>query len=205
MPIQTFWTEATGRMVLGLRRFTFSDRPNPGDGRCPSYGFGHNSKTMIGEAPERRNERGNRESVSHHHYRGDSRWPLTCEHCSSYSFTDDDQWQVWTEAIYRSMDGREWPQRDLPPGALYDAWWLPDSYKGADGIHLAVTLPTRNSPWFADGPATGGGRWTRTGDPRNPANLSISPSIAAGDPNKPDHYHSWLGAGGVPVGCLGDP
>lgn len=74
-----------------------------------------------------------------------------------------------------------------PPGMLLDAHWYPCE-PGPDGIKLMAALPN-GLLWCVDGQATGGGGWTRTGDPRQPETLTCSPSIVAGD------YHGFLQGG----------
>lgn len=79
---------------------------------------------------------------------------------------------------------------------MLDAFW--HARKGPDGIALVVVLPpakedTRSNWWHVDGPSRNNGEpgpgWTRTGDPRNPPSLSVSPSILT------DGYHGFLTAG----------
>ena len=48
--------------------------------------------------------------------------------------------------------------------------------------------------WPVDAPSSGGGHWTRSGDPRA-CNITASPSIAIGEPGKPGFYHGFLRAG----------
>ena len=106
-------------------------------------------------------------------------------------------------------DGPVWVRRDtgetLPhptqfgPGALYDAGWaregdlLPMYRRYPDGFLLTVVTP--DGPWVIDGPAYNKERghypcpWTRTGDPRVPSTLSVTPSIKMGDP---ETYHAVL-------------
>ncbi len=53
-------------------------------------------------------------------YAGDPRWPTHCP--CGYEFQPKDEWQVFRESLYRREDtGEEWPMRELPPGAMYDA------------------------------------------------------------------------------------
>jgi hypothetical protein len=59
-----------------------------------------------------------------------------------------------------------------------------------DGLTVVVITP--DGPWIVDGPSYDGSAhhacpWTRTGDPRQPATLSVTPSI-----NFPGRYHGWL-------------
>lgn len=182
-----FWLEPTGEMELSLRRFvTDENRPCPGTPGRYSY---HNAMVPIGRAPERRTPEGFFAAVPHEEFDGDARWPDACARCD-YRFGADDHWQVWTDAVYRRADGAEHSGRSLPPGAMLDGFWHPR--RGPDGIALVVVLPpeaedTRSHWWHVDGPASGGGGWTRTGDPRAvPPTVDVNPSIHAGD------YHGYL-------------
>src|SRR5207302_3339659 len=124
----------------------------------------------------------------------------------TYRFADDDEWQVWTEALYRRPDtGEEWTMQRLPAGAMFDATWRHDTkgWVGPDGMSLTVVLPqgyqdSRSAMWCVDGPASGGGQlkfgaWSRTGDPKaNPPTVSATPSINAGTAGEAGHYHGFL-------------
>jgi hypothetical protein len=115
---------------------------------------------------------------------------------------------VFTERVMRTADGSvhygrwEWEQRELPPGALYDAHW--SSSKGPDGIALVCVCPplgARND-WHVDDPARPSDkRWTRTGDPTSsPPTVTAHPSIAIGltvvdgawAHQGPTYYHGHL-------------
>lgn len=144
----------------------------------------------------------------------DPRWPKDCEHCG-LPFADTDEWQVNQVDVYVRGDTGEriafrGYQDVAMAGALFDCWWLkgragqtqararggPNGKQdctGPDGIALVAICPN-GAQWMIDGPATGGGGWTRTGDPRKPETLSVSPSIIAGD------YHGFLGSGGTEPG-----
>lgn len=133
----------------------------------------------------------------------DRRWPKACSSCGE-PFKRGDTRQVNQAEVYvRSDDGEEvafrgYGDRSMA-GALYHAWWREGwiskdaqgnerGYTGPDGICLVAVCPN-GMAWEVDGPATGGGGWTRTGDPRKPETLSVTPSIVAGD------YHGYLQAG----------
>jgi hypothetical protein len=194
VPTPCFWVEATGDVDMALRRFRLSSE---GDA-CPvGYGY-HNAEVPIGRAPDRRTPDGYSEAPPVEEYAGDVRWPTRC--ACGYAFTDEDQWQVWTESIYRRLDtGQEWAQRSMPPGAMLDGFWLPQ--KGPDGIALVVVLPpaaddTRGHWWHVDGPSRNNGvagpGWTRTGDPRaRPPTVTATPSILT------DSYHGFLTSGAL--------
>ena len=134
----------------------------------------------------------------------DMRWPVVCERCG-VPFLRDDEWQVNQAQVYhRSDTGEEVVTRGYhersAAGALLDLWWRHgmktqdgQGYVGADGISLGAFCPN-GFLWEVDGEASRGGRWTRTGDPRDPETLTVSPSIVAGD------YHGFLGSNDAPPG-----
>lgn len=203
MPTPCFWVEETGEAAVYLRRYTSK---HEGEWECEA-GW-HQAKVFVGEFKQRRSSKGYWQSISERRFAGDPRWPKQCDECSyRFNARRGDVRHVFTESIYvRPDSGERWYERHLPAGALYDAWWLPDSYMGQDGIHLACILPTPFSEgcgvldaWFVDGPSSSGGKWTRTGSPHDIPNLSVTPSILAGEPGHPRFYHSYL-----TNGVLGD-
>lgn len=136
----------------------------------------------------------------------DPRWPQVCDACGQ-PFKWGDIRQVNQAEVYTRGDSGEqvafrgYGDKSMA-GALYDMWWRHDyrvvdvqgverGYVGPDGIALAAICPN-GLAWEVDGPASGGGGWTRTGDPRRPETLSVTPSIVAGKPGAPETYHGWL-------------
>jgi hypothetical protein len=221
---QTYWLEPTDTVAVGLRRY-HSD-PTP-DGVVPAWtcemGY-HAALAWTGEAPARFEEDGWRRHIAlaDDTPHNDPRWPTECGKGCGYQFTDDDRWQPWQDLLYLRPDtGQRYTIHPtgappgvarITPGASYDAWWYPDAWRGADGIALVVICPNGpHNEWGVDRPATGGGRWTRSGDPRR-AEVTASPSIAVGDPAKPGYYHGFLQArvpdgshrmnGGLRIGWL---
>lgn len=177
---QTYWLEPTDECAYGLRRFTYST----GDGFTCETGH-HRALAYTHRGPAGWEDRDGRRSlrfapdVAH----SDARWPTTCAHCP-YTFTDDDQWQVWQELIYRRPDtGQEYvlhqsaPAPELgieaaPPGASWDAWWMPSAWRRLDGVYLMVRCPNGRD-WAVDSEASNCTRkgephecWVRHGDPR---------------------------------------
>lgn len=201
-----FWTERTGSAVRSLRRFTLDEADH-----CTEERRYHHASTPIGEFQLILRD-AYIAALDPTEYAGDERWPTTCAACGRL-FTDDDRWQVQQEPIYGAADGRHWPQRDLPPGAMYDAEWLPDSWKGSDGIGLTVILPD-NTPWHVDSRASNCTMketdptfslhkcWVRTGDPRSdPPVVTVSkagPTCAAGAGSiASPGYHGFLTDGAL--------
>lgn len=87
---------------------------------------------------------------------------------------------------------RQWTLRD-DPGAM---WRAPELDR--DGREAwCVVLPNRAGVWWttylADG--DGGGRmWEVTGEPPN---ITVSPSINAGDGDGPGNWHGWIKDGAM--------
>lgn len=175
MGVQTFWLERTEQVAVGLRRYA-----RHGEGFTCEGGY-HSALTYTGLEPADYGPDGylqTRPMVE-----DDARWPHTCAQLCGYKFTDDDNWQMWQEQVYRRTDTGELrvlhkgaPAPDAPaaePGATWDAWWLPDVYRGDDGICLMVRCPDGHD-WMVDSRASNCGLpndnehhcWVRHGDPR---------------------------------------
>jgi hypothetical protein len=211
--MQTYWLEPTDRVVLGLRRYI---RRADGGGFTCEDGF-HSALVRIGEAPAtfRDEEHGRVLAAREPTPIDDPRWPTQC--ACGYQFTNDDHRQAdWQELLYRRSDtGEETTLRDAPPGASWDAWWMPSGGtfgrgRGADGIFLIVRCPNGRD-WHVDGRASNCGLpddvthrcWVRHGDPRQ-ANVTVDKngatcsagagSIQAGD------YHGFLQNGVLTAG-----
>lgn len=212
-----YWLEPTGRERVSLRRFTFSvaegDDERPGRRNCPeSERWGHDASVLTEIELDTSWETLDdgyivRAAVPDELCppRDDSRWPTRCDKCGS-PFHDDDQWQVnglrlFTRSDTGAVHVMKHGYDPGIPGALYDGGpWMRSrvsedglGYVGKDGIALVAVCPN-GLHWEVDGPATGGGRWRRTGDPRRPETLTVSPSIVAGD------YHGWLQHGAFTAG-----
>lgn len=131
--------------------------------------------------------------TEYHPPRDDPLWPTKCDKCGK-PFPDGAQWQVNQREVYRRSDNGErvairgHADQEFA-GALFDAWWYhgrnQGDFVGPDGIALVAVCPDGTN-WTVDGPATGGGHWARTGDPRQPETLNVNPSIQTG------RYHGWL-------------
>lgn len=209
MAWKTFWMEPTGRERVGLRRYG-SERPGAGlqDFSCET-GF-HQAFVWTGEEVDTvRSEHGtSRTSLTMTVAEDDPRWPASCDGCGLV-FDSRYERQVWTEALYRRTDTGELrvlhskhAPGDAPTaeaGATWDATWMPDYWRGEDGIALTVRCPRNDRDesktgldWPVDMPSTNsGGRWLRTGDPRE-AGVTANPSISIGKEGHPGSYHGWL-------------
>jgi hypothetical protein len=81
-------------------------------------------------------------------------WPVQC--VCGYTFADTDQWQVFTDRLYRRVDnGKLVTLRDAIPGMMYDAYWFKpyQEWCGPDGLALHVVLPNGRT-WHIDGVAS---------------------------------------------------
>lgn len=217
MTWQCFWMEDTGTAEVGLRCY----HSEPGHtGYTCADGY-HAALVWLGvRLPRERTTWQTDQGVTIESFpmaeraypvpADDSRWPATCQQCD-YRFAYDDHRQVWAEQVYRRTDTGE--ERVLhcahtppgiptaEPGAMWDGWWLRDFQRNPDkpddGITLMVRCPnTDGTPggqeWSPDRRSSSGGYWTRQGDPRDPSTLTVTPSIAIGEPSKPNYYHSFL-------------
>lgn len=218
-----YWLESTGTAALGLRRYAYAGGSGSAIHDCAAGN--HEAFAWRGlTVPERFETRGDGtrlHTVPDPVDRDDQAWPRACGRCG-HPFAGTDRWQEWAETLYRRADGAlvmlhtglpgppgAQPAHAAGPGAMWDGWWLPEDWRGPDGIGLIVRCPDPAQParafphdWTVDAVATGGGRWTRTGDPRDPATLTVSPSIAIGHPGSDGYYHGFL-QGGALTGHLG--
>lgn len=142
-------------LLTPTRRYRLSLRRYAREGRCGPLGV-HEAITVIGVTehtlPPPSGETGEVPA-------GDPRWPRCCAHCGR-DFTDDDHRQVNREMLYaRSDGGPETTLRNAPPGAMWDATWMPEAYR-VDGQFLTVRLPNGHD-WVIDDEATS---CTRRGD-----------------------------------------
>lgn len=208
-PAVCYWIEPTEENQRWLRRYS---QPPSGSAYTCSAGW-HTAKVAIDIVTKVEADRATWVSgdLAPHH---DPRWPTVCETGCGYGFVEDDAWQLFIRTLYRRGDTEALVTlEDAPPGALWNADWLPADYQGPDGIHLAAKCPNGLS-WYVDGPAlrpapggttVEGGRWTRSGVP--PA-VTVSPSIAIGyERNEagewveaPNHYHGDIVDGAFTAG-----
>lgn len=172
MSIQCFMIEPVQREKYALRRYGehwIDEQPGirmrfspPCAGRL---GF-HNANVFLGERPLSIEHGSGSDSWPH----DDPRWPTICESCS-YEFLPEDQWQLWTEQIYRDpRNGQEMTLREAPAGAM---WWWPYLH---DKPEVWLILPNGAGFFCVAQQAKGGGYWTCTGTA--PA-ITLTPSINA--------------------------
>lgn len=212
----TFWLEPTDRIAVGLRRYHSSG----GDGFTCAAGY-HSALAYTGEVDATfcDSDDGRTLASRPQTARDDPRWPQSC--ACGYRFTDDDHWQDWQDLIYRRTDSglpvilRDWCAESVddpppaPPGAMWDAWWMPDNWRGPDGIALMVRLPNGHD-WHVDSEASNCTRkgephacWVRHGDPRT-AMVHVDKdgdTCAAGAGSiLADDYHGFLHHGVLTAG-----
>lgn len=192
--VQCFLIEPTTSYEVYARRYTDTTK-HPERSGCPSYGH-HSAQELQATIDLYQGESLPMLEVPSsgpptEHEMGVFHWPEKCERCP-YVFQEDDVYQRFLERQYKRPDLPELKGlRYWPPGAVYRASWFEgrdSAWSGPDGQCWAVRLPIPDMvwDWIIDGPATGGGRWTRTGvAPR----FTVTPSIGAGDPRL---YHGWL-------------
>jgi hypothetical protein len=176
---QTFWLEPTSEVARGLRRYASGTDFTCGGGY-------HSALVYLDRVPVTYRGDGERRHLAplEPFDRTDPRWPTTCHHCA-YEFTETNTWQDWQELIYRrTSDGQDFVLHSTagadvlgapaaPPGATWDAWWMPSAWKNRDGRYLMVRLPDGHD-WAVDSRASNCGLpldnehrcWVRHGDPR---------------------------------------
>lgn len=197
MGVKCFFLEETDRAKLGLRRYHSS----AGGDKCPlPHGY-HDTLVYIGET---RAEKSDADEYGHRHWvypekqdvpRDDPRWPTHC--ACGYEFAATDEWQVWTEAIYRRTDtGADTTLRDAEPGAMWNAWWMGRHFGGEDERSIVVKLPNGND-WQIDGIASNcDAPCLDCGQPMS-AHLGQSPTIACRKLN-PRPHKCWVRHGEPP-------
>jgi hypothetical protein len=171
MGIKCFLLQPVERQCVGLRRY--------GEHTCVEYAPGqrhyHDALAWIATVPLARDEIG--VEVCQTVYtlescKDDARWPTVCERCG-FIFRPEDHWQIFTLSLWaRSDTGEEVTLRDAPPGAMWNAGWMPENWRGPDGLCLVVKLPN-GSEWMIDGRAsnctlptdTSHRCWVRHGEP----------------------------------------
>jgi hypothetical protein len=218
----TYWLDPTGDVAVGLRRYS---RAEHGGFTCED-GW-HEALVFTGVEPAlwQDTDHGRVLALRAEVVHDDPRWPTECVRGCGYRFTPDDRWQVWQEQLYqradtgevvttrgRSVEDPPDAPRPAPPGAMWDAWWLPDTpaWRGPDGMSLMVRLPDGHD-WLVDGEASNCTRkgdhshkcWVRHGDPRR-GEVTVGKdgeTCAAGAGSIQSRgYHGFLQAGVLTAG-----
>lgn len=174
MGIKCFWLEPTDREKRYLRRYVSRAKDIESE-KCPINGY-HDAMNFLDESPEVAGPDGcwKDSGQTSSDFKGHPLWPTKC--ACGYEFQPDDQWQLFTQHIYRRADtGEEMTLRDAPDGAMWDATWLhsvPDRC-GPDGRAIVCRVPNKHN-WQIDGFASNCTRpnephkcWVRHGEPPN--------------------------------------
>jgi hypothetical protein len=204
MNYNCFLIEPSGRQKILLRRYVSSDQ-----GKCPGLFGYHNAETPVGEAAEKKRPDGLVDSIPVSFYADDPRWPARCG--CGYEFKLADEFQVFTETIYRRADtGEEMILRTAPPGAMWNAWWMRDcaQWVGPDGQALMVKMPGGHE-WHIDGPASNcDSLCKKCGKPsyahNQPSPLPDQPNLANCPGYEDAHPHKcWVRTGVAPQLTVG--
>ena len=194
MTIKCFWIEPSGQARLSLRRYAASGS------QCAQNGY-HDASVFIEDVPAIKTEKGYL-----HHFterkppKDDPRWPTHCT--CGYVFQEADNWQLFSEWLYRRADNGEIVTlRKLPPGAMFDAWWSTPDRKGPDGRSLVAICPD-GTEWCIDSRASNCTLpddrahkcWIRHGEPPNITVDKNGLTCAAGAGSIVGHngYHGFL-------------
>lgn len=194
--IPCFWLEPTDRLRRFYRRYRATTVFTPDHTpvrECPYHGY-HNARTALDEVPAIWGTRDERRVLENVYDARDFAPPAFPSQCScGYHFVQADAWQIFTELVYRRADtGAELTLLDAPAGAMWDAWWMGDRFRGPDGYALTVKLPG-GCDWTVDGPS----RWTRSGAPPL---VTARPSIGIPTASGGWAYHGFL-TNGVLEAC----
>lgn len=131
-PVECFLMAPTDHASVYLRRYV-------SESKCPE-GWIHEAQEPIGQCPMNIEEDGTYDIDKPEVDKSDPRWPASC--ACGYEFTDDDTWQVFTEAMYFGLDGAEHEIQHLPAGAIFDASWMGDWGRvNGDGERWSIVLP----------------------------------------------------------------
>jgi hypothetical protein len=195
--VQCFLLVPTDQAVRTIRRYAEVGTGPP----CPN---GYHDASVAGRVVNvRRAADGTLPACAPRRKAGDPPWPKAC--ACGYEFHVGDhrqvtEWLLWKRADqpdvrytlrpWRLTNRDEWT---APPGAMWDASWMPQGWRGPDGRCLTVRCPN-GLDWHIDGVASSGGRWSREGEPPL---ITVNPSIAIGRPDDPEFYHGWLHGGSL--------
>jgi hypothetical protein len=164
MGVETFMLERTDKVFVYLRRYHSNSvevHKCPGSG---PYGY-HQALIKVGEEKavyESRDYNGYSRSVrvddsyldkyKAEYPHGHPKWPAKCEDCF-YRFSDLDEWQYFTELMWKLPNGELTTIKSPPEGAMYFAWWEAGNPNYPDTGPLYAICPGGH-PWNIDGRAS---------------------------------------------------
>lgn len=149
MPTKVFFCAPVARAVVRLRVYE--------DGACPTGWSYHNAKSERVAEFDHPTEESLTISDGEGEYAGDPRWPKACG--CGYVFTEAATRQVRPQQLVQRTDTGELFEgyRDLPPGAVWNAFWMVEGRKGFfvgdDGRCLICKTPDGHD-WMIDGRAS---------------------------------------------------
>lgn len=147
MSVRAFLIEPTGEARLSLRRYTSAR-----SGR--EYRDAMNEIGTASVTVDARRGGWHVDAARELPPKDDPRWPKVSD--DGYVFQDEDEWQVFTDRLYRRVDSGELVTlRDAPEGAIYRADWYEDvpSLCGPDGRAYVAVCPG-GGVWHIDGRAS---------------------------------------------------
>jgi hypothetical protein len=206
MGVKCFYLFETGDLRRYFRRYE--------NGDCPKNGCYHNNQVDLDTVKHEPNTvitmEDKDDAIAPP---SDPRWPTHC--VCGHKFADDAPKQLFVERVYeRTGTGERMILRDAPPGAMYNAWWNPECWKGKDGLALVVRCPDGHD-WNIDAvcsnctlPDDKAHRcWLRHGQVPNitvdkvgPADNGDTTCSAGGGSILTPKFHGFL-RGGELVGC----
>jgi hypothetical protein len=193
MPYQTFLIRETNKISRSLRRYhDSSDKEETCSGPMGYHNASMYLDTLdLGESDTFK--------VIDHKYSEVEPFidhPLWPTHCScGYEFKFEDEWQVFTDILYRRVStGEEFTLNTAPIGAVWFASWLEDmtlsSYYETNGRgkRLPLVCNTPAGPWVIDYGASNGPGWDVSGEIDDVhSTITAVPSI-----DQPGRYHGFL-------------
>lgn len=200
--VKCFMLDPTLRVRRYLRRYTPVEiRQSKPVRNCSVHGY-HDARVFVDIAEIEQDKEGcwavgSGDGEQLLYFVGDERWPKACE--CGYEFVEADERQVFAARLYRRSDtGEQIELGKAPPGAMWDATWYPEDWRGPDGKALMVVLPNGDH-WHIDGMASNCTKpndkehrcWIRHGQPPNLTVDKQGNSCAAGSGSI--HAGNWHG------------
>lgn len=172
--IRCFFIEPTGQESVKLRRYTRNNTPDCCSVYPGKYSY-HTASTFVFNEPIEMDSHGvvynGLKPLPPH---DDPRWPTQC--ACGYVFQETDEWQRFTEQVFRRVDtGEEMTIHDAPAGAMWYSPWLDQFHVPQDEHSLVVKTP--GGDWVIDSQAS---------------NCTLP------DDRKQEEHHCWIRHGTPP-------